>query len=53
MKVLFVDPARYGREDSGHSMVSTTNQPEETTSAPAAASRCHSRVRSFVGATIR
>src|ERR1700687_4447290 len=53
MKLLSVEPAMYGRDCAGHSRVSSTNQPAETTNPTAATSTCRSRARNVVGATTR
>src|SRR5215213_9991039 len=53
MKLLSVEPAMYGRDDAGHSRVSTTNQPAETTKATAATPTCCSLVRNGAGAATR
>src|SRR5215213_3368837 len=53
MKLLSVEPAMYGRDDAGHSRVSTTNQPAETTQATAAVDTGRSLVRAVVGAPTR
>jgi hypothetical protein len=53
MKLLSTEPAMYGRDDAGHSTVSSTNQPAETTKATAATAMCRSRARRVVGAAMR
>ena len=51
MKLLSVEPARYGRDEAGHNSVSTTNQPADARHANAADARWRSRRRTIVGAT--
>ena len=50
MKLLSVEPARYGRDDAGHASVSSTYQPAETRNAPSAAAVCAARARHDTGA---
>src|SRR3954452_6758942 len=53
MKLLSVEPAMYGRDDAGHSSVSTTNQPAEAAKATAANPTGRRRRSRVVGAATR
>src|SRR5215217_7886690 len=53
MNVLSVEPAMYGRDDAGHSKVSTTNQPADSTNATPATDTCPNRLRTGAGAATR